>query len=106
MKYFVTKEWEGPGPVVDFIFHVNGEKVKYYLYIDYMEQIEYLFYDINKKYFIAAESEYMTSDLVKMLKVLYTKQFKSEEPIMREWRYILKEILSKDSNAVLKFEGV
>ncbi|MCS4485944.1 hypothetical protein [Staphylococcus americanisciuri] len=106
MNYFVTKEWEGPGPVVDFIFHVNGEKIKYYLYLDYMEEISYLFLKYNKNYFFAGVSDYTTEDLIGMLKYTYSKPLGNEEPIMREWRYILKEVLSKDPNARLDFEGV
>lgn len=105
MKYFVKQEWEGPGPVVTFVFCSN--KSNYYLFVDYVEIIQDELLKFNNNFFVAGITNYSSRDLKVILNYLSMNQFNKEKAeILEELRIIIKKELSKNSQVDLRIEGV
>ncbi|GGB07601.1 hypothetical protein ERX37_06230 [Macrococcus hajekii] len=107
MRYFVTEEWEGPGPVVTFKFKNNQLSNEYYLYVDYTEAIQDIFLKYNRKFFVAGVSHYSNGMIKKILKDLYMYKYPTSiEKILIELQIILKYNLSLAKDIELVIEGV
>ncbi|MBQ5152319.1 hypothetical protein D6861_007330 [Macrococcoides caseolyticum] len=107
MRYFVTEEWEGPGPVATFIFKSKNNLNRYYLFDDYVLLIHDEISIFNSNFFVAGMSRFSNVDLVNIIKYIFMNDMSREKfEILNEFRQIIWKELSHDLSTELIFEGV
>lgn len=71
MKYFVTEEWTGPGPVATFIFKSENHQNIYYLFDEYVLEIHDILVIFNKNFFVAGTCNFSSLDLINIIKYIF-----------------------------------